>query len=262
MIKMVGLISGKISDFVVLIIFWATLIYFIRRSMAGKLPNLRRLPAIDAIDEALGRASEMGKTVLFSHGTGTLESSEAAGSLAAIAALPYIARKCAQLELQLFLPTGSHTAYNVLSEVAREAYQLEGKPELFNQNNVQYLSSVSRAYSAGVMSTLMTQNVGAAIMLGSYHHAGLMLVETANRVGALAVGGTDSTAQIPWFVAGCDYALIGEEIYALGAYISKDPISVGGLAGLDILKAVILAIMALGVVLFQVGVDLSKWFTV
>jgi len=259
---MVGLISGKISDFVVLLIFWATLYFSIRTSMSGKLPNLRRLPAIDAIDEALGRAAEMGKTVLFTHGTGTLESSEAAGSLAAIAALPYVARKCAQLELKLFLPTGSHTAYTVLSEVARESYQLEGKPELFDQNNIQYLSNVARAYSAGVMSTLMTQNVGAAVFLGSYHHAGLMLVETANRVGALSVGGTDSTSQIPWFVAGCDYALIGEEIYALGAYLSKDPVSVGGLAGLDIIKALILAVITLGVVLYQVGIDLTGWFRV
>ncbi|NIQ33612.1 MAG: hypothetical protein GTN80_08240, partial [Nitrososphaeria archaeon] len=168
---MVGLIEGQISSFVVLVIFFAVIYYSIRRSMSGKLPSLRRLPAVDAIDEALGRAVEMGKTVLFTHGTGTLESSGSAGSLAAIATLPYVARRCAQMELQLFLPTGSHTAYNVLAEVMRQSYLLEGKPELYNPNNVIYLSSVSRAYSAGVMSTLMTQNVGAAIMLGSYHHA-------------------------------------------------------------------------------------------
>jgi len=255
------LISGRQSDFVFLAVCFAILLFFIRRSLSGILPSLRRLPAVDAIDESLGRAAEMGKTVLFTHGTGAFEAAESAGSLAAIATLPYIARKCAQLDLQIYLPTGSHTVYPVLAEVTKEAYQLEGKPDQFDEDNVQYLSNEARAYSAGVMTMLMSKNVGAAIMLGSYHHAGLMLVETANRVGALTIGGTDSTGQIPWFVAGCDYSLIGEEVYSIGAYVSKNPISLGSIAGSDVLKALFLAIMIAGVVLYQIGVKIGPWFT-
>jgi hypothetical protein len=259
---MLSIAKGLTIQFVFLIIFFIILYYYIRKSLLGKAPPLRKLPAVDALDEGLGRAVEMGKTVMFTHGTGTLESSESAGSLAAIAVLPYIAKRCAELDLQLYLPTGSHTAYNVLLEILRESCLTVGKPELFNPNNVIYLSSESRAYSAGVMSTLMTRNVGAAIMLGSYHHAGLMLVETANRVGAISVGGTDSTSQIPWFVAGCDYSLIGEEIYALGAYISKEPISHGAIVGQDMIKMLIIIILVFGVLLTQLGLDVAKWFTI
>jgi hypothetical protein len=191
-----------------------------------------------------------------------LETSSSAGSLAAIATLPYVARRTAELDLQLFLPTGSHTAYNVLNEVMRESAMMEGKPEIYNPDNVRYLSEVSRAYSAGVMSILMTEDVGAAIFLGSYHHAGLMVVETANRVGAMSVGGTDSLSQLCWFVAGCDYSVLGEEIYALGAYISKNPISVGAIAGQDIIKLAVLIITVLGVILTQVGIDVASWFSI
>ncbi len=256
------LIEGKIVLFALLILSFLAIYLSIQRSVSGKLPALRRLPAVDAIDEALGRAVEMGRTVVFTHGTGKLETSNSAGSLAAIATLPYVARRTAELDLQLYLPTGSHTAYNVLNEVMRESATMEGKPEIYNPDNVRYLSEVSRAYSAGVMSILMTENVGAAIFLGSYHHAGLMVVETANRVGAMSVGGTDSLSQLCWFVAGCDYSLLGEEIYALGAYLSKNPVSLGAIAGQDLIKLAVLVITVVGVLLTQVGVDVASWFNI
>ncbi len=259
---MISLVSGKIVQFGLLILSFLAIYLSIQRSQGGKVPQLRRLPAVDAIDEALGRAVEMGKTVVFTHGTGKLETSASAGSLAAIATLPYVARRTAELDLELFLPTGSHTAYNVLGEVMRESAIMAGRPELYNPNNVRYLSEVSRAYSAGVMSILMTENVGAAILLGSYHHAGLMVVETANRVGAMTVGGTDSLSQLCWFVAGCDYSILGEEIYALGAYISEDPVALGAIAGQDLIKVAVLVITVLGLLLTQVGVDVAGWFRI
>jgi hypothetical protein len=258
---MFGLVTGKVVHFILLILSILTIYYYIRKSVGGDVPTLRRLPAVDAIEEVLGRAVEMGKTVVFTHGTGKLETSGSAGSLAAIATLPYVARRTVELGLELFLPTGSHTAYNVLGEVMREAALLEGTPSAYNPDTVRYLSEVSRAYSAGVMSTLMTENVGGAIFLGSYHHAGLMVVETANRVGAMSVGGTDSFSQLCWFVAGCDYSLLGEEIYALGAYVSNDPISVGAIAGQDIIKMAVIVITLVGLILTQVGIDVASWFS-
>jgi hypothetical protein len=259
---MFGLVTGKVMLFILLMLSFLIVYYYIQQSVGGKMPNLRRLPAVDAIDEVLGRAVEMGKNVVFTHGTGTLESSSSAGSLAAIATLPYVARRTVELGLDLILPTGSHTAYNVLGEVMREAALMEGNPSAYNPDNIRYLSQVSRAYSAGVMSILMNENVGGAIFLGSYHHAGLMVVETANRVGAMSVGGTDSFSQLCWFVAGCDYSLLGEEIYALGAYISKDPVSVGAIAGQDIIKMAVIVITLIGVILTQVGIDVASWFSI
>ena len=126
---MIGIESGKVVHFSLLILSYLVIYMSIRQSVSGKLPKLKRLPAVDAIDEVIGRAVEMGKSVVFTHGTSTLESSGSAGSLAAISTLPYVARRCVELDLNLYLPTGSHTAYNVLSEVLRESYIAEGKPE-------------------------------------------------------------------------------------------------------------------------------------
>jgi len=55
-------------------------------------------------------------------------------------------------------------------------------------------------------------------------------------------------------VAACDYSLIGEEIYAAGAYLSKDPVQVGSVAGQDVGKAIALVLIVVGILLTAVGI--------
>jgi hypothetical protein len=204
----------------------------------------------------------MGRTVMYTHGTGRVQTSAAAGTLAALSVLPHVLRKCAQNGITLLLPTGDHVTYNILQELSREYYTMEGHPELYNPDAVSYLSYDPRAYSTGVMQSMWENKIGGAILLGSYHHAGLMVVETANRVGAMTVGGTDSLSQIPWFVAGCTYSLIGEELYALGAYISQEEVQLGAIFGQDILKAIIIIGIILGVLLVQLNLNVSWLFEI
>ena len=45
--------------------------YYIKQAQAGKVPKVRRIPGIDAIDESIGCAVEMGRLVFCSHGIAT-----------------------------------------------------------------------------------------------------------------------------------------------------------------------------------------------
>jgi hypothetical protein len=78
-------------------------------------------------------------------------------------------------------------------------------------------------------------------------------------VGAIQVAGTAETAQLPFFVAACDYTLIGEEFFAASAYLSGEPDQVGTLLGQDVVKAIVwfvgLAAAALGTVAALQGPD-------
>jgi hypothetical protein len=47
--------------------------------------------------------------------------------------------------------------------------------------------------------------------------------------------------------------LIGEELYAASAYLSREPVLVGTLRGQDIGKGVLLGVMAIGTVLITIG---------
>ena len=66
--------------------------------------------------------------------------------------------------------------------------------------------------------------------------------------GSIQIAGTDEVAQIPFFVVACDYTLIGEELYAASAYLSREPLLLGSLKAQDLAKAAVLIIVAIGAV--------------
>ena len=88
-----------------------------------------------------------------------------------------------------------------------------------------------------------------------------MLAETGASTGAIQIAGTDADHQLPFFITTCDYTLIGEELYAASAYLSREPVLVGTLRGQDVGKGFLLAIMVLRTTLVTVGEIFSvPWF--
>jgi hypothetical protein len=83
-------------------------------------------------------------------------------------------------------------------------------------------------------------------MQGSFYAESLILAETGNAIGAIQIAGTAQPAQLPFFVAACDYTLLGEELFVAGAYLSREPRQLGSIKGQDIGKAVILLTLLLG----------------
>jgi hypothetical protein len=99
-------------------------------------------------------------------------------------------------------------------------------------------------------------------MMGGYMAYSLLMLELGARHNAFQIAGTASWHQIPFLVAVADFALIGEELYAAGAYLSKDPAKVGSLVGQDYCKFVGLAFILLGLVLSAANVTaLLDFFT-
>lgn len=65
-------------------------------------------------------------------------------------------------------------------------------------------------------------------------------------MGAIQIAGTPATTQIPFFIAACDYVIIGDEYYAASAYLSREPTQLGSIVGQDIAKGLILALIIAG----------------
>jgi hypothetical protein len=74
----------------------------------------------------------------------------------------------------------------------------------------------------------------------------LIFAETANSVGAIQVAGSTEKSQTPFFIAACDYVLIGDEFYAASAYLTRQPILVGSLVGQDWCKVLMAATIFVG----------------
>ncbi len=221
------------------------IIYSIVSSLRGRLPYLRKISGLDAIDEAIGRATEMGRPILFSGGLSGIS----IVSLQALAVAAKVAKAAVKYGTRLIIPVCDQTMLPVTEEVIREVYLAEGKPEAFRMDDIRFLSDRQFAYAAGVTGIIHRDKVGANFMFGDFFAEALILAENGNAVGAIQVAGTPEINQTPFFVVTCDYTLIGDEFYAATAYLSRDPIQMGSLTGQDLSKIILIALIFVGMIL-------------
>ena len=136
----------------------------------------------------------------------------------------------------------------VAEETIRDAYTDAGRQDLFHDEDIRYLTSEQFAFAAGVAGVLNRERPGATFLFGSFYAESLIFAETGHRIGAVQIAGTPQTEQIPFFLAACDYVIVGEEYYAASAYITRNPTYLGSFVGQDFSKLLLMAIIVLGVI--------------
>ena len=220
------------------------IIYKILSARRGRELFIRKIPGLSSLDEAVGRATEMGKPMLFSPGLSGIS----IVGLQALAILSHVVRRAAKYGTRVIVPTADAMLYTVSEEVAKDAYAAEGVPEQFNSEDIRYLSDSQFAYASGVVGILHREKVATAFYFGYFAAESLILAENGQMVGAIQIAGTSSTTQVPFFLATCDYTIIGDEYYAASAYLSREPTLLGSLVGQDYGKLVMIGLILLGVV--------------
>ena len=247
--------TGKVPLFVAMLLFSAAILWNIYDARRGKEVFVRRIPGLEAVDEAIGRATEMGRSILYVLGLGGVDN---VATIASMTILGQIARRTADYETPLRVPCNDPIVLNVVREMVRTSYLDEGRPDAYNEENIFFLTDSQFAYAAGVDGMMVREKPAAVFLQGQFYAESLLMAETGNSIGAIQIAGTDSEHQLPFFIAACDYTLIGEELYAATAYLSKDPMFLGSLRGQDWGKIVIFAAIVLGVILELSGIN---WIT-
>ena len=246
-------IEGARVKFASILIVSLTIYYYIDRARSGEDIYLRKIPGLQALEEAVGRATEMGKSVLFVPGIMDLDQVE---TVTGLNLLGHVAEYTAKYETSLNVPVSRSIVMEAGREICKESYLKAGRPDLFYDDMVHYISDEQFAYAAGVNGIMEREKPAACFYLGKFYAESLILAETGNSIGAIQIAGTGSPAQIPFFVTACDYTLIGEEFFTASAYLSNKPELVGSIKGQDIVKLLVMITMVLTVVfngLFQTG---------
>lgn len=206
---------------------------------AGKRLHIRRLPAIDAIEEAVGRATEMGRPMMFVPGLAGVD----VPTFQAIAIAGHVARLAARYRSRIILPVTDTVILTMAEQVLREAYAEGGAPDAFNPEDIRFLSGDQFAFASGVVGLMNRERVAANFFFGSFAAEALILAETGQALGAIQIAGTPSTLQIPFFIAACDFTVIGEEYYAVTAYLTREPILLGSVWGQDVCRILLASLI-------------------
>lgn len=237
---------GKLPVFITLVLFGLFYVYLYKQTKQGRPMRLRRLPGIDAIEEAIARATEMGRPVLFIPGINDIDDIQ---TLAGINILAHVAYIAAEYDTPLIVACRRSVVLTISEEVVKAASLAAGRPENYIPNNMRYLSDDQFAFTAGVNGIMLRERPASCIYQGCFYSESLILAETGYMSGAIQVAGTANVAQLPFFVAACDFTLIGEEFFAASAYLSKEPSVVASIEAADRLKMVYIIVILVGVIL-------------
>ncbi len=225
-------------------------LYCIWRANCGKIAYVRRIPGVTAMEEAVGRATEMGRPVLFVMGYSTIQMIE---TVNALAVLSHMAQLAARMRTKMVTMIAMPDVYPMAEATLRQAYMNEGAPELFHpQEQLRFLSNDHVVYAAGVSRFVEEENPGCVVFFGTYNFTALLLSEPGARLGVMQIAGEPSLFQMPFFVCTCDHTIIGEEYYAAGAFVNPDPRMRNGLLSQDLIKLffIIIMIIALAMLIF------------
>ena len=236
---------GRISMLVAVLVLSGFVLYYIEHARRGGNIFIRKIAGLEAVDEAVGRATEMGRKILYIPGTQDMDQVQ---TLAGIAILGRVARLTAQYETSLTVPVSRSLVMVAARETVKESYLATGRPELYNDDMVFYLTDDQFGYAAALEGIMVREKPATVFMQGSFYAESLILAETGNSIGAIQIAGTAQPAQLPFFVAACDYTLLGEELFVAGAYLSREPRQLGSIKGQDLSKAVILLVLLVGAV--------------
>ncbi len=232
-----------------LLIFGGLIFFFTGRVTAGHLPALRRIRAFEALKGFTGRAIEAGRALHLSVGVGSVANETTADSLAGLSVLDYLARQGATTGVPPTVSMADPTVMLFAQNALRKAHADDptGAEEAYRQ--VRWIAPQPAAYAAGVMSLMNIDEAEANVMIGDFGDEYLLMGETAARRGAGHIGGTSNPNTLPFIYASAEETLLGEEIYAAGAYLQQRPAHIGSLMSQDAMRWIVAGVILAGILI-------------
>jgi hypothetical protein len=237
---------NKLPLLILLLLVCGAVLFYIMQARKGKDLFIRRINGLESMDEAVGRATEKGRPILFVPGIGDLDDIQ---TIASLTILSQLAFKAATYNADLIVPVSKSMVLSTAREVVKEAHIKAGRPDTYKADNIFYLTDDQFGYVAGIDGIMLREQPAANFFLGTFYAESLILAETGFGTGAMQTAGTAQPHQLPFFVVTCDYTLIGEELFAASAYLSKEPAQLGSLKGQDFGKFIIVLLIIIGSVM-------------
>jgi|YelNatPaOPRAMG01_1025707.scaffolds.fasta_scaffold47238_1 hypothetical protein len=246
---------ANIQIFIATVVMSFLILYKIFSARAGKDIYIRRIPGLTEIDEAVGRATEMGRPMLFHPGVGDFTQ---IGTLAAMGVLGYVAKLGAKMGTKLITITAIPIVVPVAQDVIRQAYASEGRSDMFDPEDVRFLAAGNDQLALASAALMKQEQTASHFYFGQYDYTSLLFTEPGQHHGAIQIAGTNDYFQIPFFIASCDYTVIGEELLAASAYLTREATMLGSLIGQDYGKIIILVVILIGTLVMTFGTPAAR----
>lgn len=235
-------------------------LYFIARAMSGKIEELRRMPFVDAISEAVDRAVEQGKPVYMAPGgSANLQGIYAVMTLSGLNVMKYASRLCYERGATPKSFSPGTDLRTTIEQIFQQSAATAGHPERYDPADILWYGT-GWAASMGQMGDMTRYGASAYIDIGA--GSPNLTVAYSRDLGAITIGGGARYLHQGSYALCCDYPLFMDDVYAAGSYCSDDLINKSSLTGGDIAKLILIVVILGGAALTFMGVPFLKWLTI
>ena len=224
--------------------------------MLGSAATSRRWPAtfrpiaaFEALGKAIERAVEAGERVHVSLGTGSVIGPESAPAFAGLAALSRIARVTSMSDRPAVVTAGDGAMAILARDTLRSSYGESGSPNLYDPTSGRLLGPTPFSYVAGLPSVLTNEGVSVHMLSGFYGFEAGLAAEFGERARAFVIGGTSEVQSQALLYAIARNPLLGEEVFASGAYLGAGELHKASLRTQDIIRIGLIVLILLGVLM-------------
>lgn len=216
-------------------------------------PAFREIPAITRLRQAVGRVVEDGTRLHVSLGRGALATPQSASALAGLTLLRHLAELTSAGDKPPIATSGD-AALAILSQDTLQMGSQASAQGAYDPTAGRLTGLTPFSYAAGAIPTIRDENISTNILIGNFGVEAALLADAAERANTFTLASSDNlTAQAVLF-ASAQEPLIGEELFAAGAYVNARPIHYASLTAQDILRWLIIGVILVGAVLKLAGI--------
>ena len=215
---------------------------------------LREIPAFTKLTRTIGLSIEDGKRLHISLGHGSLLDAHGGSALAGLALLRNIAERASVSDMPSVASAGDPTLGLLTQDTLQAGYQAAGVEDAYVHTMGRITGMTPCSYAAGAMHIAENENVSTNIMIGHFGPEASLIADASDRINVNLIGASDDLAGQSVLYASTQEPLIGEELFAAGAYLDLDPAHAASLTVQDIFRWLIILALVGGAAAKFVGV--------
>lgn len=222
--------------------------------VSRRVRTIRPMPAFQKLRRAIGVSVEQGLRLHISLGRSSINSPTGASALAGLGMLERIARSSSLSDRPPVATSGDGTLSILSQDTLRAGYRLSNALELYDPDRGRLAGPTPMSYVAGTLPVTYGEHVSTHLMIGNFGPEVALLAEAAEQQGALTVAASDSLPAQAVLYAASQEPLIGEELFAVPAYLQAGAMHQASLRAQDVLRWLLIVGLVGGAILTLVGV--------
>jgi hypothetical protein len=235
----------NLFGFAFVLLFFGLIVVFLFLGRRRTRRNLRDIPAFARLVRGVGLAVEAGQRLHLSLGHGGVSGPQGATALVGLSMLKRIARAASISDKPPVATSGEAVQAILSQDTLSSAYHEIGADDQYDPNSGQLCGVTPFSYAAGALPVIYDQQVSVNVLVGSFGSEVALLTDAAERKGSTTLGGSENLPAQAVLYATTQEPLIGEELYASGAYLQAGPVHLASLRAQDILRWILIGAILL-----------------